>query len=247
MAARAWMSWSSGKDSAAALHAARQDPSLDVVALLVTVNAAVDRVSMHGVRRTLLEAQAQRLGLPLHVVEIPDPCANGVYERCMADAMNRAWEDGIEAVVFGDPFLEDVRAYSEKALSETGIAAVFPLWGSPTDVLASRIIDDGIRAVLTCLDAEKLSSAFVGRAYDGTLLSEVPPGVDPCGEHGEFHTFVWDGPDFTHPIDIEVGEIVTRGRFVYADVVQQRRRATLPDLDPDALRREIDELIDPAL
>jgi uncharacterized protein (TIGR00290 family) len=217
--ARAWMSWSSGKDSAFALADARADPELDVVGLLVTVNAAVDRVAMHAVRRTLLEEQAARLGLALHVVEIPSPCPNEVYEARMTEAMDAATHDGIERVVFGDLFLEDVRDYRCRALAPTGIEPVFPLWQRPTDRLAHEMIDAGVRAILTCVDSQVLPAAFAGRAFDAALLADLPEGVDPCGERGEFHSFVWDGPGFSAPIPIATGEVVERDGFVFCDVL----------------------------
>ena len=213
------MSWSSGKDSAFALRAARADPSIDVQGLLVTVNAEADRVAMHAVRRTLLETQAERLGLPLHVVEIPSPCPNDVYEARMVAAITTARAAGIERMVFGDLFLQDVREYRERNLAGTGITPVFPLWGRPTDVLAREMLAVGVRAVLTCVDPKVLPSEFSGRAFDETLLSDLPESVDPCGERGEFHTFVWDSPDFSSPIEVEIGEIVHRDGFVFCDVV----------------------------
>ena len=219
MTTRAWMSWSSGKDSTATLHAVRQDPAIEVVGLLVTVNSTADRVAMHAVRRTLLDAQAERLGLPLHVVDIPSPCPNEVYEEQMAEAMAAAVQGGVEAVVFGDLFLDDVRAYREQALVGTGIRPLFPLWGRPTDRLAYEMITSGIQAVLTCVDPTKLPSSFAGRPFDGALLRDLPAGVDPCGERGEFHTFVWDGPGFANPIDVRTGEVVTRDGFVFCDVI----------------------------
>lgn len=212
------MSWSSGKDSVAALRAAREDLDIDVVGLLVTMNSAADRVAMHAVRRTLLQVQAERLGLPLHMVEIPSPCPNETYEARMAEAMALAREDGIEAVVFGDLFLQDVRAYRERALQDTGIRPEFPLWGRPTDELARDMIARGVHAVLTCVDPTKLPPDFAGRAFDETLLDELPAGVDPCGERGEFHTFVWNGPGFSAPIAVETGEVVARDGFVFCDV-----------------------------
>jgi uncharacterized protein (TIGR00290 family) len=213
------MSWSSGKDSALALHRARQDPALDVVGLLCTVNAAADRVAMHAVRRELLLAQADRLGLPVHVVELPWPCPNAEYERRMASAIDTAVGDRVSRMVFGDLFLADVRAYRETALAGTGIAPEFPLWAEPTAALAEEMIDAGIRAVLTCVDPAQLPAAFAGRAFDRTLLADLPAGVDPCGERGEFHTFVWDGPGFSAPIPVTVGETVTRDGFVFTDIV----------------------------
>jgi uncharacterized protein (TIGR00290 family) len=216
---RAWMSWSSGKDSALALAEARADPEVDVVGLLVTVNAAVDRVAMHAVRRTLLEAQADRLDLPLHVVEIPSPCPNEVYEARMAEAMDAASRDRIQHVVFGDLFLEDVRDYRCRALAPTGIEPVFPLWQRPTVALARQMIDAGIRAVLTCVDPRVLPASFAGRDFDEELLADLPDGVDPCGERGEFHSFVWDAPGFSTPIPVTTGEIVERDGFAFCDVL----------------------------
>jgi uncharacterized protein (TIGR00290 family) len=217
------MSWSSGKDSTFALRMASQDPDITVTGLLVTVNAEADRVAMHAVRRSLLESQAERLGLPLHVVEIPSPCPNDVYESQLALAMCAAAHDGVNAVVFGDLFLEDVRQYREAAMDGTGIRPLFPLWSRPTDELALKMIADGVRAVLTCVDPSKLAPSFVGRAFDGDLLKDLPRNVDPCGERGEFHTFVWDAPGFSSPIPIQAGRIVTRDGFVFCDVIPVTR------------------------
>ncbi len=224
----AWMSWSSGKDSAFALAVARAERVVDVQGLLVTVNADADRVAMHAVRRTLLEAQAERLGLPLHVVEIPSPCPNDVYEARMAAAVEAALAVGIERMVFGDLFLEDVREYREQKLAGTGITPVFPLWGRPTDRLALDMLAGGVRAVITCVDPQVLPAEFAGRAFDASLLADLPAGVDPCGERGEFHTFVWDGPGFRAPIDVEVGETVTRDGFVFRDVIAAPTRMPGP-------------------
>lgn len=219
MTPRAWMSWSTGKDSAFALHVVRAGEEIDVRALLVTVNADADRVAMHAVRRRLLEAQARRLGLPLHVVEIPSPCSNDVYEERMAAAVAMARETAVELMVFGDLFLEDVRAYREDRLSGTGIAPVFPLWGRPTHLLARDMLTAGVQAVVTCVDPRVLSAEFIGRSFDESFLADLPEEVDPCGERGEFHTFVWDAPDFHSPIEIELGEVVSRDGFVFCDVV----------------------------
>ena len=215
---RAWMSWSSGKDSAFALHELAGDDRVEVVGLLTTVNAAADRVAMHAVRRALLEAQAERVGLPLHTIELPAPCPNEVYEARMASAMAAAARDGVERIVFGDLFLSDIRAYREAMMAGSGIDPVFPLWARPTDGLATDMLDAGVRAVVTCVDPAQMPGELVGRAFDARLLADLPAGVDPCGENGEFHTFVWDGPGFASPIDIEVGEVVERDGFVYCDV-----------------------------
>lgn len=212
------MSWSSGKDSAMALHAIRTEADLDVTALLVTMNAEADRIAMHAVRRELLAAQAARLDLPVHVVDIPSPCPNDVYEAAMTGALAVARDAGVERVVFGDLFLEDVRDYRETRLAGTGISPVFPLWGRPTDRLARDMLAAGVRAVLTCIDPTVLEPELAGRAFDEALLAELPPGVDPCGERGEFHTFVWDGPGFRAPIDIEVGDVVESDGFVFCDL-----------------------------
>ncbi len=213
------MSWSSGKDSAYALQAIRADPSVQVAGLLVTMNARADRVAMHAVRRSLLEAQAARLGLVLHVVEIPSPCPNEIYEELMGAAMDGALRDGVEAVVFGDLFLDDVRAYREAMLARAGLVALFPLWGRPTQELAREMIEAGIRAVLTCVDPVKLPASFAGRSFDHRLLDDLPPPVDPCGEHGEFHTFVLDGPGFASPIPVRRGRVVSRDGFVFCDIL----------------------------
>lgn len=222
-AVKAWMSWSSGKDSALALDVVRREQGVEVAALLVTVNAEADRVAMHAVRRSLLVAQAESLDLPLHVVEIPSPCPNDVYEAQMAAALEVARSEGVTHVVFGDLFLEDVRAYREEALATTGISPLFPLWGRPTDRLARRMLEVGIGAVVTCVDPRQVPPALVGRFYDESFLADLPAGADPCGERGEFHTFVFRGPGFSQPLDIEVGEVVERDGFVFCDVLPGRR------------------------
>jgi uncharacterized protein (TIGR00290 family) len=213
------MSWSSGKDSAMALNAALRDENVEIVGLLTTMNASADRVAMHAVRRSLVETQADRLGLPLHLIELPEHCSNETYEEEMTLAIRVAIEDGVEHFVFGDLFLEDVRQYREVQLDGTGISPLFPLWGIPTDVLARSLIDGGVGAVITCIDPQQLSPEFAGRRFDAALLEELPTDVDPCGERGEFHTFVFDGPDFSSTIDIETGEIVLRDGFVFCDVL----------------------------
>jgi uncharacterized protein (TIGR00290 family) len=213
------MSWSSGKDSALALHVARTQLHLDVVGMLTTVNEAADRVAMHAVRRELLETQAARLGVGLLTVDIPSPCPNEVYEERMAEAVARAQAEGVTQMIFGDLYLEDIRAYREDMLAGTGITPVFPLWQRPTDALARDMVDSGVRAYITCVDPRVMPREFAGRAFDASFLADLPPHVDPCGENGEFHSFVWDAPGFSSPIRVVTGEVVERDGFVFADVV----------------------------
>ncbi len=212
------MSWSSGKDSTMALDVIRRSEDIEVVALLVTMNAEADRVAMHAVRRTLVESQAERLGLALNFIELPAPCSNEIYELRMSQALDSALDDGIEHIAFGDLFLQDVRSYREKQLAGTGISPLFPLWGQPTDFLAQSMIDSGVQAVVTCVDPAQLPASFAGRIFDESLLADLPADVDPCGERGEFHTFVFGGPGFSSPIDVEIGEVVERDGFVFCDV-----------------------------
>ena len=224
MSTRVLMAWSSGKDSAMALHALRQDGQAEVAALLTTVTEDYGRVSMHGVRRELLEAQAQSTGLPLEVVHIPAGCDDATYERRMAAALLRHREAGVGAVAFGDIFLADLRRYREERLAQVGMEAVFPIWRRDTGELARRFIADGFRAVVTCVDGQALDGRFAGRWYDASLLAELPAGVDPCGENGEFHTFACAGPVFRRPIACRLGRTVVRdGRFHFRDVLPLRR------------------------
>jgi uncharacterized protein (TIGR00290 family) len=215
---RALLCWSSGKDSAWTLHVLRQQGEVEVVGLLTTVNEKHDRVAMHAVRRELLEAQAEAAGLPLSIVRIPHPCPNEVYEAAMARALENAREQGVRAVAFGDLFLEDVRRYRESRLAGTGIRPLFPLWGRPTAELAQEMIASGLRARLTCIDPRVVPKELAGCEFDRALLSRLPPGVDPCGENGEFHTFAWDGPMFSHPVPVTTGEVLEREGFVFADL-----------------------------
>ncbi len=219
MPRRVLLSWSSGKDAAYALHRLRADPEVAVAGLLTTLNGAFDRVAMHGVRDALLEAQAEAAGLPLWKVPLPWPCSNEAYEAAMAEACTRAVAEGITAVAFGDLFLEEVRAYREARLAGTGLAPLFPLWGEDTARLAREMIASGLKATLVCVDPRALEARFAGRTFDGSLLAELPPGVDPCGERGEFHTFAWDGPMFRQPVAVVPGETVIRDGFVFADLV----------------------------
>jgi uncharacterized protein (TIGR00290 family) len=212
------LSWSSGKDAAWALHTLRQ-AGTPPAGLLTTVNEAFGRVAMHAVREELLEAQAEATGLPLFKVYIPYPCPNGTYEAAMAAACATAVAGGFTHVAFGDLFLEDVRDYRIQKLAGTGLEPLFPLWGKPTAQLARDMLAEGLQARLTCVDPHVLDPAFVGRAFDADLLADLPQGVDPCGERGEFHTFCHAGPMFSAPIPTEVGEVVTRDGFTFADLV----------------------------
>ncbi len=215
---RAWLCWSSGKDSAWALTVARRRAEVEVVGLLTTVTEPYDRVSMHAVRVELLEAQARQTGLPLHRVPIPAPCPNGVYEEAMERALAEAKAEGVTEMIFGDLFLEDVRAYREKQLEGTGIGPRFPLWGLPTGELARRMIDGGLVAYVTCLDPSKIPRELAGQRFDRSLLERLPGGVDPCAENGEFHTCVTAAPVFARPLEVTPGEIVEREGFVFADL-----------------------------
>jgi uncharacterized protein (TIGR00290 family) len=215
---KAIVSWSSGKDSAWALHVLRAGGDLDVVGLLTTVNTEFSRVAMHAVREALLDAQANALGLPCTKIALPWPCSNEVYERAMSEALRAATASGVTHVVFGDLFLRDIRAYRESKLAGTGLTPVFPLWERDTRALATEMIAGGLRATLTCVDPKQLDGRFAGRAFDRALLEDLPPAVDPCGENGEFHTFVTHAPCFAHPVDVTPGEIVEREGFVFADL-----------------------------
>jgi len=218
---RVLISWSSGKDSAWALHLVRQQGEYEIVGLLTTLNTEFDRVAMHGTRRSVLEAQAKAAQLPLWTVPLPWPCSNETYERQMRDACARAVQEGVDAVAFGDLFLADVRAYREAQLSGTGLEPLFPLWGLPTASLAPQMLAAGIRAKLSCVDSRQLLPSFAGREFDSALLRDLPAEVDPCGERGEFHTCVYAGPMFTAPLPLQAGEIVHRDGFAYADFITQ--------------------------
>jgi uncharacterized protein (TIGR00290 family) len=216
---RALLSWSSGKDSAWSLHVLRQQAEYEIAALLTTFNREVDRVAMHGVRRVLVEMQAEAAGVPLWSVPLPAPCSNHEYERIMRQVCADAVRQGIEAVAFGDLFLRDIREYREKQLAGTDLEPVFPLWGIPTDQLARSMIAGGLRARLTCINPALLPGEFAGREFSNELLAELPGGVDPCGENGEFHTCVFAGPMFSKDIPVQAGEVLTRDGFVFADLL----------------------------
>jgi uncharacterized protein (TIGR00290 family) len=216
---KAIASWSSGKDSAFALHQARTTESYDLVGLLTTVTSTFHRVSMHGVREELLDAQAALLGLPCEKIYIPSPCPNSVYEAEMAGVLIEAKRNGVTHVLFGDLFLEDIRSYREKRLSELGLHGAFPLWMRDTARLAREMLDSGIEATVTCVDLRKLDASFAGRRWDAAFLRSLPAGIDPCGENGEFHTFISAGPMFRARIPVTVGEVVERDGFAFADLL----------------------------
>jgi len=211
------LAWSSGKDSAWTLHVLRTQGT-EVSALLTTLNQAADRVAMHGVRRTVLEAQAAATGIPLWQIPLPWPCTNDDYEARMAEACRRAVAEGFDNIAFGDLFLADIRAYRERQLAGSGLTPIFPLWEVPTPQLARDMIAAGLRARLSCVDSRQLDAAFAGREFDAKLLADLPPTVDPCGENGEFHTCVYAGPMFRASLMLEAGEVRNVDGFVYTDL-----------------------------
>ncbi len=219
MKKRVLLSWSSGKDSAWALHLLRQQREIEVVGLFTTVNQVHDRVAMHAVRRELLVLQAHRAGLPLDIIEIPSPCSNADYEARMSMFVARCQQREIDCFAFGDLYLEDIREYREQKLVGCGIEALFPLWGMPTATLCREMVEGRLQARLTCIDPRQLSAQFAGREFNHALLDELPTDVDPCGENGEFHSFVFAGPMFDGDIEITVGAVVQRDGFVFADLL----------------------------
>jgi uncharacterized protein (TIGR00290 family) len=215
---RTLLSWSSGKDSAWSLHLLRQQNEYEILGLLTTFNRAANRVAMHGVRRSLVEAQAKAAGIPLWGVDLPWPCSNAEYECIMKETCTVVVQSGIEYMAFGDLFLTDIRRYREKQLENSGLQPIFPVWGIPTRELSHTMIKSGVRANLTCVDPKLLAPEFAGREFNEQFLSDLPPEIDPCGENGEFHTFVYAGPMFERDLPVEVGEIVSRDGFVFADL-----------------------------
>jgi uncharacterized protein (TIGR00290 family) len=213
------LSWSGGKDSALALHALLMDRAIDVRGLLTTVTDGYDRVSMHGVRTELVNAQSTVLGIPIWTVHIPPSATNEQYERATRDALATMRDAGIEAIAFGDLHLADVRAYRERLVAGSGLRPVFPLWGKPTALLAKSFIRDGFKAVLVCVDPRQIDVSHCGSEFDGALLAALPSAIDPCGEHGEFHTFVYDAPMFARPIATQRGVVVERDGFVFCDLL----------------------------
>ncbi|HEU5235978.1 MAG TPA: hypothetical protein VFU37_02485 [Pyrinomonadaceae bacterium] len=215
------LSWSSGKDSAWALHRLRAISDVEVVGLMTTVNQVHRRVAIHAVRLELLQRQAEALGLPLQVIDLPSPCTNSQYEETMEKFVDESKRHGIECMAFGDLFLADIKEYREKKLAGTGITPLFPLWQAPTNRLAKEMIAAGLRAIITCVDPQQLPVSFAGREFSEQFLADLPKHVDPCGERGEFHTFAFDGPMFEKPVRIEIGAIVERDGFGYADLLPQ--------------------------
>ena len=210
--------WSGGKDSCVALNELQRSGDYEVAGLMTTVTRDYDRISMHGVRRTLLARQAQSLGLPLHEVFIPAGATNADYEAAMAEALVEMRAQGVETMAFGDLYLADIRAYRDRMMAENGMDAVYPVWGRDTRAFVRDFIEAGFKAVIVCVDTAQLDAAFAGRIIDPDLVADLPPGIDPCGENGEFHTFVYDGPNFARPIDIVIGERVTREGFCFRDL-----------------------------
>jgi uncharacterized protein (TIGR00290 family) len=218
--------WSGGKDSAMALHTLLHQSDLHIAALLTTVTETYNRISMHGVRRELLHQQAQSIGLPLHEVLIPPQCVNPIYESRMEEALRIYLEQGVRKVAFGDIFLEDLRAYREKNLARIGMTALFPIWKRDTRELIRSFHANKFRAVAVCIDSKVLAPTFAGRELDASFFRDLPPHADPCGENGEFHTFVFDGPIFKSPIYVRTGEVVNRDGFVFCDLLSERKEAT---------------------
>lgn len=213
------LSWSSGKDSAWALHVLRQNQDIDVIGLFCTFNEKFKRGAMHAVRNELICQQAENVGLPLQLIPIPSQCSDSEYKNIMAGFINQAKCQEVDNIAFGDLFLEDIRSYRESSLADTGINPLFPLWGIPTNELSRKMVSNGLRAIITCIDPKQLPSEFAGHEYNNIFLEQIPKGVDPCGENGEFHSFAYDGPMFKDKVNIHVGEIVTRDGFVFTDLL----------------------------
>ena len=216
---KALLSWSTGKDSAYTLAVLRDQAEVDIVGLVSTVNGGADRVAMHGVRRELLQRQAEAVGLPVHEVNIPWPCSNEEYEAAMSAVVAAARDQGVTRMAFGDLFLADIRAYREERLRGTGLEPMFPLWGRDTAGLARDMLGAGIAAVISCVDTGQLAPAFAGRSFDHEFLRDLPATADPCGENGEFHTFTWNGPGFRWPVPVQVGQSVDRDGFLFTDLL----------------------------
>lgn len=226
MKKRTLLSWSSGKDSAWALHILREQPDIEVVGLFCTVNQEFDRVVMHAVRTELIHQQAENVGLPIQLVSIPHPCSDSEYGAIMKDFIEQAKQQEIECFAFGDLFLEDVRRYREVSLAGTGITPIFPLWGIPTEKLSKEMVNSGLRAKITCVDPRYLPSEFAGQEYGNSFLDRIPTNIDPCGENGEFHSFAFDGPMFKKAVNISVGETISRDGFIFTDLLPEQHLTT---------------------
>lgn len=216
---KAYVSWSSGKDCAFSLWETRRTGLADIAGILTTINKSAERVAMHGTRADLLRRQADALGLPVLEVELPWPCSNEDYEAAMKGACGALQDRGVTHVVYGDLFLEDIRAYRDERMKEAGLEPLYPLWKRDTQALAREMIGSGLKAIVVCIDPKQIDRSFAGRWFDEKFLADLPESVDPCGENGEFHTCVVDGPMFAHPIKVELDEVVERSGFVYADVI----------------------------
>lgn len=225
------LSWSGGKDSCMGLKQLHDDGAVEVAGLLTTITGDYDRISMHGVRRELLQQQAAALGLPLHEVIIPPKCSNADYEAAMGAALAELREQGIRTVAFGDLFLEDIRAYRDRMMASVEMATLYPVWGRDTRAFIDEFIALGFKAVTCCVDLAKLDESFSGRLIDEAFLADLPPGIDPCGENGEFHTFVFDGPTFSQPIKFAIGERVSRDGFGFCDLEPIAASSYAPAMD----------------
>ncbi len=219
MKKRTWLSWSSGKDGAWALHVLRRQPDMEIAGLFCTINSEFQRVAMHAVRVELVRRQAQNAGLPVQLIPIPHPCSDAEYGTIMKNFVGRAKRQEIDCFAFGDIFLEDIRRYRETNLADSGIAPLFPLWGMPTGKLSREMVNGGLRAIITCVDPKHLPADFAGQEFGGSFLDRIPAVVDPCGENGEFHTFAFDGPMFKEPVKVAVGETVARDGFLFTDLL----------------------------
>jgi uncharacterized protein (TIGR00290 family) len=222
------ISWSSGKDSAWTLHVLKQDPTIEIVGLFCTVNQFSDRVAIHGVRRELLLQQAESVNLPVEIIYIPYPCSNVDYATIMTSFVTKARQRGIDCFAFGDLFLEDIRMYRETLLRDTGITPLFPLWGIPTKTLSQQMVSNGLKAIITCINAERFSQEYAGRKYDESFLEEIPAGIDPCGENGEFHSFAFDGPMFQYPINVSIGQTIHRDGAYFTDLLTSSCKRSVP-------------------
>jgi uncharacterized protein (TIGR00290 family) len=213
------LSWSSGKDSAWALHVLQQSDDIELAGLFCTINRKFERAAMHAVRVELIERQAASAGLPVQFIELPHQCTDAEYKAIMKKFLGQARDQGIEGMAFGDLYLEDIRSYRENNLADTGITPIFPLWGMETKALSKEMVDSDLRAMITCVDPKQLDPKFVGRVYDQAFLEQLPDTVDPCGENGEFHSFAFTGPMFSEPVNVQLGETVNRDGFVFADLL----------------------------